>query len=412
MPTEPQKKKGLPCPRCGNRLRVRADQIDSEVMCPKCGSTFVVARPGARPPAGDRSDDDLYEPELPLAPSTVPPEALTDLSPSANRQAGYDVDWNTDDDFEVEAPHVRPPSEEPDYLAQAHTRGFVRDEAPIEPPRWTFFSGVFDFPWRASNLARWVAISFGLVMTGEAFVVAVSLMSGSTLAMPIVAMVTAMICLLSFSFLAPCFVATIQDTTDGVDEIQETTMPDWDQWFFSMLSLLNVVVLSGVIGVPLTFVEPIGPAAIPIAAFCFFPILVLSALEAESFLMPFSPLVWASLWRLAPAWLMLYVLSALLLGGWFVITGLTIGLAPYLMVLPLALALSSVLLIYARLIGRMGWLITGGLPAVSKRGPASPAKRSSRRGKRRARVLPEDLDSAAHLVADEATPIPANKRIR
>ena len=281
----------------------------------------------------------------------------------------------------------------------------MREETHIESPRWTFFSGVFGFPWRGANVARWVAISFGLMMTGEAFVTAVDFMGGSTLIMPILAMVSALVCLLSFSFLAPCFVAAIHDTADGFDEVQETTMPEWDQWFFSMLSLLNVLIVSSLFGLPFSLVEEIGPVAIPIAGFFFFPVLVLSALECESFLLPFSPLVWASLWRLWPSWLMLYLLSAVLLGGWFVVTGLTISLAPYLMVLPLALLLSSVLLIYARLIGRMGWLITGGLPDRERRAaPAAGGKISSLGKKRRARVLPEDLDGAAHLVADGQLP--------
>ena len=86
-----------------------------------------------------------------------------------------------------------------------------------------------------------------------------------------------------YAWYVPCFLAAVQDTADGFDEVQESTMPEWDQWFFSFLSVLSVWILSGALGYPLTLVEEIGPVAIPVSSLLLFPVLLLSAMECELF---------------------------------------------------------------------------------------------------------------------------------
>ena len=34
------------------------------------------------------------------------------------------------------------------------------------PPRWMFFSGVYNFLWYLQTLPRWLSLSFGLALTG------------------------------------------------------------------------------------------------------------------------------------------------------------------------------------------------------------------------------------------------------
>ena len=64
---QPRKKKGPACPQCGNRLRVRADQVGTQVSCPKCNATFTVGRASdAAAARGPISESDEYEPEVPL----------------------------------------------------------------------------------------------------------------------------------------------------------------------------------------------------------------------------------------------------------------------------------------------------------------------------------------------------------
>src|SRR5262249_38354631 len=120
MEPENKAKKKLPtCPRCGNRLRLRADQVGTQVRCPKCEATFIVGRPGKRPaPSGD----EIYEPEIPLKPSSivgkqVPEDDAIEIDTGEDavgstvpqqpeyrspQEATYDVDWATADDIEME----------------------------------------------------------------------------------------------------------------------------------------------------------------------------------------------------------------------------------------------------------------------------------------------------------------------
>ena len=318
-PMEPDRRaaKKLPtCPSCGNRLRLRADQVGTQVSCPKCNSTFMVQRPGAvshapAKPAGASAstadltspiDDDAYEPEVPLVRYTiVPQEEMSDIGPLGGGESQYDVDWSVADDLEAEAPHKPPPSAEPDYLALAKAKGIVRDLYVPDPPTWTFFSGVFTYPWEGINLARWTVMSIGLSATGMMFWQTATLMGlfGDGLLREAILGVasgttTIAIALAALSYCAATVMAAIQDTADGHAVPQESSVPDWDQWIFSFVNLFCLWAASAALGYPLTLIEPIGPAACLISSMILFPILLLSAMEADSFFFPYSPNVLAT----------------------------------------------------------------------------------------------------------------------
>jgi hypothetical protein len=81
---------------------------------------------------------------------------------------------------------------------------------------------------------------------------------------------------------------------------------------------------------------------------------LLSMLEADSPLYPFSAALWRSLWRSFRAWAAFYLLSALLWIG--------VGLAPIVLLRVPRLGtvvffglLVAAMLIYARLLGRLVW---------------------------------------------------------
>src|SRR5882672_2286831 len=130
---QPSPKKGPACPGCGGRLRLLADQIGTQVTCPKCNATFMVGRPGARPTAAtSTSDDNAYEPEIPLKRSSIVPEEPPAVEPPPP-PAQYDADWDSVVP-QREPPHVRPLDLEPDYLASAEARGLLRTEVVVDPP--------------------------------------------------------------------------------------------------------------------------------------------------------------------------------------------------------------------------------------------------------------------------------------
>jgi hypothetical protein len=436
----PRPKKGSPCPKCGNMLRLRPDLMGTEVMCPKCNATFVVGQPAAKPVAP--AADDLYEPEVPLKRSSIVPEdefglpledarqshpivhepeatlaqppadaeAVADLPTSSAlaRDIVYETDWSTEPgELLAEAPHRRPTKDEPDYLALAKARGIVQREVRMYVPRWTFFSGVWKFAWQGPNMTRWTMMAIGLAACGAILIPIAQLMQGGpSLAMPLLAMIGAAMLLVTLSCAAAFFLAAVQDTADGLAQVQESTLPDWDQWFFSLLSLLSLAILSGALGYPFVFVEEVGPAAIPICSMIFFPVLVLSAMECESFLIPFSPPVLRSLLRQWPVWLAFYFISTLLISAWGAATAFGLLHVPYLSAIASGLALSAAVLIYARLLGRVAWRITGASPRRKQmvESPTTTAKPGKKKRRRRGIDFPPDLDQAARYVTDQPPP--------
>ncbi len=417
-------KKGLACPKCGNWLRVRPDQIGEQIRCPKCDAVFTVRRPAPPKPV---SPDDPIEPEVPLGRSTIGPDdnpieiddnpapaAIVPMAPpDTSHMVRYEADWATDE-LEVEQPAPRRAARDTDedYLQIARQRGLVREEHAKTAPRWLFFSGVFGSPWHASNVGRWATMSVGLAASGVLLAIFIQSMSGGlslgSVAVPFLAIATAAMLLVSLSFSAACFLATIEETADGHDEVQDTNMPPLDQWVFSFLSVLGIWAMSGALGYPLIAVPVLVPIAIPISVIVLFPILLLSAMECDSFLLPWSPSVWRTLGEFPGTWLAFYVISTFLLAAWFVATGLFALLAPILVMILSGCALAAVILIYARLLGRLAWRLTQEARATSRRQtPASgherpvespprtlPVQRGSKKRKKVRRLklnLPDDL---------------------
>ncbi len=198
-------------------------------------------------------------------------------------------------------------------------------------------------------------MSVGLTLSLLVIMMAAEQMSGGvrqgTLLLPTLSMFAAAMTLVTLMFSSACFIAAVDDTADGHDEVQEATMPPLDQWLFSFFSVIHLWLMSGALGYPLVFVPQIGPLGIPISSLLLFPILFLSAMECDSFFLPWSTSVWKSLVRHAGTWLAFYAISTLLLGGWFVVSLFLLGQSPYGGVVLVGPALAAVILIYARLLG-------------------------------------------------------------
>ena len=426
METEANKAKNRsPCPKCGNRLRVLPDQIGTTVRCPKCNATFVIggSQKKVKPPvsaaksassAAPALDDDAYLPEIPLKrstivpeeqvplvpearpsivpeeprplatnePSILPEEQMSNVSPYAAQQSAYEVDWRTADDVEMEAPHERPPLDEELHLESARRRGLVRDYDVPDPPKWTFFSGVFTYPWRGVNLSRWTAMSFGLSISGLASFKVLEylglmgdLLTNLAVQGLVLGMFAIVITLAVLSFAAASCRAAIQDTADGHDLPQEASLPEWDHWVFTFLAWLSLWAAAGAIGFPLSLA--IGPAAFLITATLLFPILLLSAMESDSYIVPFSPPVLRTLGYFWHGWLMFYLLTTGMFAGWLVAFDFAYPRAPNLTVLFSGPVLAAMMLIYARLLGRVAWCASGAPAAPVER--EQPADASSKR---------------------------------
>jgi hypothetical protein len=441
MSPENQSAKASPsCPSCGNRLRVRPDQVGEQLTCPKCKATFVFGQP-ARPPAKPRparidapttqatktnkpenepenqpttapveDDDDAYEPEIPLTNfSIVPVEEMSDLSPLGAGDSKYDVDWSVSDDLEREPLHAKLVTAEPDYLAVADARGLVRHEVAPDPPKWTFFSGVFSYPWHGANNVRWAAMSVGMSIT---FVLAwqtakmLGLFGGlgneAIMGIPL-SMVTIALAIATFSLSAVCLVAAIQDTADGHQEPQEGSMPDLNQWLFTFISVATLAALAAALGTPFSFIPEVGPAAFLVSGMLLFPILLLSAMEADSFFVPYSPVILATLRYYWHGWLTFYLLASTMLGLWIFGFDALAREAPLAAILLSGPVVAAMLLIYGRLLGRLAWRASGASIATNQSGVA-PSRRqmtgASKRKKKKRRHMRFEFPDELSLPAE------------
>jgi hypothetical protein len=233
-----------------------------------------------------------------------------------------------------------------------------------KPPRWTFFSGVFTFPWRGDALARWGMLSLGLAATGVLATAGLSLMGEGKIGvytMAFFGMAVLWLSIWSFSFAAHCLVAIVEETSAGADQILSWPESDWREWMWHFLHLGYLVAVSISLGFGLSRLAGLWlpqPGWVwALAVLLLFPILLLSSVDANSPFVPLSRRVRRSLIRLGGAWLTVYALSGLL---WAALLGAMAGLAQlheYLMPILGGPLLAAALLIYARLLGRLAWRV-------------------------------------------------------
>jgi hypothetical protein len=149
---------------------------------------------------------------------------------------------------------------------------------------------------------------------------------------------------------------------------------DWRDWFYNLLFLLYIAALASVASIgagwltnALGAAPGISWAARVAAGFAAFPFLMLSALESGTALFPVSAPICRSLFRLPLAWLVFYFQTSVWLA--ILVTIAVLGLLwPYTVILLLAPAVAAYIFIYARLLGRLGWLIVERLEPQTESG--------------------------------------------
>jgi hypothetical protein len=183
-----------------------------------------------------------------------------------------------------------------------------------------------------------------------------------------------------------CFLVVLEQTASGVDDVRWPDEPlvDW------LWKLFYLAWLTGMWFVPAwLLIDGIGPALIEsfpglnfaqlvlACVWLLFPISLFSSLSANSRWVILRGEVLRRLaYHLVPL-LVVYLVTGLLLAGW---AGLTYaGLARYLWLLPLAALFGpAVLLVNARLLGRLSWLLNYRTPAKRKRRKTKRPRKSER----------------------------------
>lgn len=227
------------------------------------------------------------------------------------------------------------------------------------------------------------------------------------------------------AYLARSVLVVVQETGLGHDEVTWPNEPiqDWLGHAVLFIELLGIWIAPAAMTARLlreTWLPDQGFLRILLLVgpglWLFFPIGLLSSLSAESRWTPFRPSIFFSFFRIAPAAFGFYVLTALLLG---------IAVAPwyYAMVehravlLPVAAAVgAAVVLIYARLLGRVAYLLQR-LPSarrasakVEKRPAAKPAPRKPAKPPAKKKRRPAADVQDPWSVPEEEKPRPKSKR--
>lgn len=229
-------------------------------------------------------------------------------------------------------------------------------ERPVLP-----FLSAIAFPWYPEVLLRWVCLSAGCSAVVFLFVTinwcmstgGVMARAGYAFGFPF-----GWLSIWTFSYLAASSTAIITETAGGGDRISGWPEPDWRQWFGEMFQYLPslaaaVSVAYGVARLTLLLADSFWPAFFA-SFFLLTPIFMLSAFDSGSALAILTPLVVSSLFRRWWAWLRFYATSAGLAVLWPGTLIYGYSLAPFQTALITGPLMAAVLLIYARLLGRLG----------------------------------------------------------
>ena len=281
-----------------------------------------------------------------------------------------------------QAKKIEPPSPEeigeyaagPVHQVQALRRGGVfdrmaeiRQEAIPPPPRWTFFSGVFTLPWRRDAVVYWAYLTLGftaimiigLVLKGLAS--AFSGMSTGVAAafflLPII-----WVSFMTFSYAAACGLCVLESTAGGLDRIEGWPDPNWKDWMTQLIYVAWIGAIPLAVSYGLAVLgETQGISMVwtmPIAFFVIYPISLMSALEANSIWVPLTKSILGSLAKWWWCWLIFYLVSGLLATGIIAAAAFAIDSSSDIVFLGLGPLLPAALLIYFRLLGRLGWRMT------------------------------------------------------
>lgn len=338
------------CPVCLTRLQASRGETGNRVVCPDCGADFAIPQPPPDEPRWDPFEE----------PVEVYAVARGPLLASPGDQAA--------------TPHHAPAS---GLLSDAELHQGDRDLLPPRRslrklPPWPLVHGVFSFPFQRNSLVCWAKMTAGsmLVQGGAAIVLAQVLAIDQTgIGLGYLVMAAGMLYTMGFVCIMAVFFSLwisssalkiVIETANGADRIEQWASEDFLDWAFEALYFVNSVVLSLLVGWGIQALAPEFPADLTVigSLFLLFPVILLSMLETGSAMNPISPAVLKSLFVQGWGWLGFYALAAMLLA---VVAAVVLGLWLWIgfwAIFASSLVIVPALMIYFRLLGRLGWYIT------------------------------------------------------
>ncbi|HSG70244.1 MAG TPA: hypothetical protein VLA12_07505, partial [Planctomycetaceae bacterium] len=386
------------CLTCHERLSTVAKPYDRELACPECGAPIrikaydpVEAEFQARLREPRNVDPGVYgirknydDPPFEQAEtlSLKCPICATLLHPELRDEA-----WFTTCPDCLEQVRVPPRAEIPAKFVPLaipnpgeYGKGEAHETVPLSsqvfdrlsaikekeldpPPKWTYFSNVFTYPWTRHVWSRWtwMSIGWGLdwMLIAQAWVF---LMMGGYMGVAAAFMALPAIWMTFWvlSYTAACCLTIIEDTGNGIQNIEEWPEPDWREW---MANLIYLGFLAGIAKVLVfAFESSFGQASdfwnvTLVLMYAIYPVILLSSLEAGSAMIPFSKGVFASMISHFRFWVLYYAISAGVTLAWGVLLYYSIRVSFVWSGLWQGMLLTTLAIIQARLIGRLAWRV-------------------------------------------------------
>jgi hypothetical protein len=326
----------IACPSCRFALQPRVRHAGKRVRCPQCKATVQVpALPSEEEevePATKQWPDELLRPDIP---------------PGAEA-------------FEIEPLPAATLPQLPIAYHQAKARLEADLAAAPKPPRWTFFSGVYTFPFHPDVALRWGILAAALFGCGLLLWLALTFGPVALVLFGVSALIASV---WVFSYVATTLLSIVEQTAAGNDEMEwrDDAMSERLVPAASVGLLAGLAAGAGYLAAwPLVHVGGAVThyAAAGVIGFLLFPVLLLSAMDRGSAVLPWSTDVLTSLGKRAGAWAAFYALGGLVSLA-AVATGLVLpAVAPFTAVIVAPGVLAAAVLVYARLLGRLGWRIS------------------------------------------------------
>jgi hypothetical protein len=363
------------CPGCRRRLQPQREQAGQRLECPNCHSPVDV-------PAwlfqAERLSLDSGQPVLQPSSLAQPDDLLPPAEPGTPPAAPAAV---------VEAYDVPPPEPRaapmPRFYQRAVEAMEEREEeiaAQAPPPEHPFAEGVWGFPWRVENIPRLVMLAAGTALTLALLTLALQFAAQNDATSQVFALLltmnTFLLGMFTASFGAACLLPILESTAAGGDEVEwpspgliERLWPLWIAGF----PLSVALTLGWLVGLPLTWIVDWWGQAVMmlLGALLLYPVFQLSSLTAGSSLQILARPILASLRTCRATWLVFLGFSAALAAVVALMTLPLLALSPWLGIAVAGPVLAIALFVYARLLGRLGWVVSRAPAAGRKRKDSS-----------------------------------------
>ena len=189
----------------------------------------------------------------------------------------------------------RPPQDARHTEAQKLLRQASQERAEKQrshPDRHRANSGFFTLDWLKTNFGHAIGMALGMTFAGLAATWLYSMRHVNLVLARVIAMPTGLICAAVASYVSAYYLAAIETTFEGGDEVERLPAVEWREWFWTLPSTSGMFVAAGMVGFGAGYLLPVLKwlLAIP-AIFWLYPLFQLSVLETGSPFLFISPMV-------------------------------------------------------------------------------------------------------------------------